>query len=348
MVHETGRRGPQTVTIADVAREAGVSAMTVSRVVNNVHVSAKSRTAILAAIAKLAYEPNSAARTLAGTRPIRIGLPYDNPSATYLSAFLLGALDHAQKAHSQLIVVKCGADDHKEEVIRSLLNNNIDGILLPPPLSDSVRIRTIISQFAMPAIAVGGGADTGNASSVRIDDFCAAVAMTEHLLALGHRRIGFIKGNPNQMSTACRLSGYRAALVKASLPDDPRLIEQGDFTYRSGLIAADALLNLAHPPTAIFASNDDMAAATVAAAHRRHMDVPADLTVCGFDDTLFAQSIWPELTTIHQPISEMARVAIDTLLSAIRTVRRGEKSMPAHTVLDYALVRRNSDGPPRS
>ena len=131
--------------------------------------------------------------------------------------------------------------------------------------------------------------------------------MTDHLIGLGHRRIGFIVGSANQTASALRREGYCAALAAAGIAELPELIRQGDFTYRSGLARANALLDLADPPTAIFASNDDMAAAVVAAAHWRHLDVPRDLSVCGFDDTAMATTILPELTTVRQPIAEMAQ-----------------------------------------
>ena len=121
--------------------------------------------------------------------------------------------------------------------------------------------------------------------AVRIDDHAASVAMMRHILSLGHTRVGFITGNPDQCANAQRLAGYKSALVEAHIAVDRSLIRQGLFTYRSGLKAADQLLGMPRPPTAIFANNDDMAAATVAVAHRRHLDVPRDLTVCGFDDT---------------------------------------------------------------
>ena len=130
-------------------------------------------------------------------------------------------------------------------------------------------------------------------------------------------------------------------------PRDDALIARGLFTYRSGLDAAEMLLDVVDPPTAIFASNDDMAAATVAVAHRRGLDVPGDLTVCGFDDTTLATAIWPELTTIHQPIADMSRAAVEMLVSTIR--RRGAPSADTiqHELLDFTLVRRQSDAAPR-
>jgi LacI family transcriptional regulator len=343
------RRSTSAITITDVARESGFSAMTVSRVVNNDRrVRTDTRNAILEAIEKLGYAPNQAARMLAGSGPIRIGLPFSNPSAAYMSEFFMGALDQAQIGHCQLVVVKCELGEHEDEVVRALLASGIDGLLLPPPLSDSVAIMNVIAESSIPAVAVAGGSAQDSISTVQIDDFAASRTMTQHLLDLGHRRIGFVSGDANQATSTRRLAGYRAALTDSGLPFAPELVVEGTFTYRSGLSAANALFALASPPSAIFASNDDMAAAAVAAAHQRHLEVPGDVTVCGFDDTMFARSIWPELTTIHQPIAAMARAAVAKLSAEVGASRRGEAREPEQTVLDYLFIQRDSDGAPAS
>ncbi|WP_342113487.1 substrate-binding domain-containing protein [Pseudoduganella sp. OTU4001] len=185
-------------------------------------------------------------------------------------------------------------------------------------------------------------------AAVSIDDYQAAYTMTRHLVSLGHQRIGFIIGHPNQTASARRKAGYRDAMKDAGLevPDEPMV--QGLFTYRSGLDAADQLLNLAQRPTAVFASNDDMAAATVAIAHRMGLDVPGDLTVAGFDDTALATTIWPELTTIRQPIASMAETALKLLVQDIASQRDGSRGAPAHQVLEASLIRRQSDAAPRA
>ena len=159
----------------------------------------------------------------------------------------------------------------------------------------------------LPAVRVGTWKAEPAIGAVSIDGYAAALTMTAHIAALGHRRIGFIRGNPDQTASERRFLGYRDGLERAALAFDPGLVAPGLFTYRSGLEAAERLLTGPAPPTAIFASNDDMAAAaTVAVALRRGLAVPEDLTVCGFDDTAIATTIWPELTTIRQPIREMS------------------------------------------
>jgi LacI family transcriptional regulator len=345
---KTKHRQRGAPTIADVAAYAGFAPMTVSRVINGEsNVRQETREAVQAAIAKLKYSPNLAARSLAGAEQVRIGLLYSNPSAAYLSEFLVGSLEQARLSHVQLVVEKCDAKQHEEEVVRELLATGVDGIILPPPLCDSKRIHAVLSKAGALAVAVASASPRAGLLAVRIDDHAAAVAMTRHILSLGHTRIGFIIGNPNQTASAQRFAGYKAALAEAGIELDKTLIGQGLFTYRSGLKAAEQLLSLAKPPTAIFASNDDMGAATVTVAHRLHLDVPKDLTVCGFDDTEFSRSIWPELTTIHQPIADMSRAAVDLLVRKIRARRAGKDEDFKHALMEFTLVRRDSDGVPR-
>jgi LacI family transcriptional regulator len=159
--------------------------------------------------------------------------------------------------------------------------------------------------------------------------------------------VGFIVGHPNQTASARRLAGYRAAMKDARIEVTDEEIAQGAFNYRSGLDAAEKLLKVEQRPTAIFASNDDMAAATVAVAHRLGLDVPGDLAVAGFDDAALATTIWPELTTVRQPITDMAAAAVDLLLQQIKARRLGQSAPPEHTVADFSLIRRQSDAAPR-
>jgi LacI family transcriptional regulator len=334
-------------TIADVAKESGFSPMTVSRVINGEkNVRETTRQAVLGAVKKLNYSPNLAARTLAGADQIRIGLLYSNPSAAYLSRFLVGSLEQARLSHVQLIIKDCADEEDAVEAIHALIASNVDGIIMSPPLCDSEELLKMIGDEAILAVVVANWHPPESVSAIRIDDIAAAAEMTRHILSLGHRRIGFIKGNPLHKASSQRLAGFEFALQEAGIALDSSLIVDGQFTYRSGLSAAETLLSLPERPTAIFASNDDMAAATVTVAHRYHLDVPGDLTVCGFDDTDFAQSIWPELTTIHQPIASMSRAAIDLLVEHIRDQRAGRERQSTEKLMDFTFVRRDSDAPP--
>lgn len=342
------RRQRNAPTINDVAHHAGVSAMTVSRVINGEQaVRPATRARVDAAIAALNYAPSPAARSLAGGEEMRIGLLYSNPSASYLSEFLVGSLEQASRSGVHLVVEKWDEETAVKAVIDHLLRGRIDGVVLPPPLCDLDAMAEALAAANIAAVAVATGRSGGNLAAVRIDDRQAAYEMTHHLIALGHKRIGFIKGHPNQSASTRRLEGYVAALGDAGIAVQDEYIAQGYFTYRSGLDAAEQILALAEPPTAIFASNDDMAAATVAIAHRGGRDVPGDLTVCGFDDTSLATTIWPELTTIRQPVSAMSRAAVEVLVQMLRARRSKMEAEPAHLVMEHQLIRRQSDAPPR-
>jgi LacI family transcriptional regulator len=348
-MNKVSRRGRGSVTIEDVARAAGVSAMTVSRVINKErNVREETRQTVLETIERMNYSPNTAARSLAAGDATHIGLLYSNPSAAYLSQFLVGALDGARQAGCHLVIEACESENEAEqcEVARRFANADAEGVILPPPLSESVPILTELALAGTPVVTVAMGKLYPNALNVRIDDFAAAKEMTEYLIGLGHKRIGFIKGHPAQIASAERERGFMAAVTEAGLKMDDVSIEQGYFTFRSGLEAAERLLDYSSRPTAIFASNDDMAAAVVGVAHRRGLDVPRDLSVVGFDDTAPATTVWPELTTIRQPVSAMAGTALELLLGELKLNRRGRTGTSQEAILDHELVIRDSAGPP--
>ena len=321
--------------------------MTVSRVINGeTNVRDGTREQVLSAIEKLNYIPNRAARSLAGGAQLRIALLFDNPSASYLSEFLMGALEEASRRDIHLLVQSCETVPESDALIRKLIDGGVEGFILPPPLCDDQRVLDQIKGSGGIAIAVGPGRADGSHGAVLIDEYQAAYDMTRHIIGLGHERIAFIVGNPEQVASERRLQGYRAAMADARLDVDDNLVSQGQFTYRSGMVAAERLLALPERPTAIFASNDDMAAATVAMAHRRHLDVPNDITVCGFDDTELASSIWPELTTIRQPIREMTAQAVSMISRISKQKPRTGRGSAEQVTLPYKLIRRNSDAGP--
>ena len=218
-------------------------------------------------------------------------------------------------------------------------------MILPPPLCESKAVVKEFTSAGVPVVSIASGRFNKEISCVRIDDFRASKEITAHLISQGHTRIGYIKGNPNQTASAHRYEGFQAALEEAGIAHEPTLVEQGYYTYRSGLDAGENLLARRPPPTAIFASNDDMAAAVVSVAHRKGLDVPRDLSVVGFDDTSAATTVWPELTTIHQPVSDMADAAVDILLRSIRTKDRSTRMIVDH-VAPYQLIVRASVAPP--
>jgi LacI family transcriptional regulator len=347
-MQRTVRRKGNAVTIHEVAKHAGVSPMTVSRVMNgNANVRAETRDIVMRAVRELNYTPNPAARSLAAAQGTRIAMIYSNPSSAYLSELLVGALAGASRAAAQLVLDTWdNVSASAERAAARKLAQSVAGVILPPPLCESKAIMSELAAADIPVIAIASARFQNEISCVRIDDFRAAQEMTAHLIGFGHTRIGFIKGNPNQTASGRRFDGYQAALQEAGLTVDPTLVQQGYFTYRSGLEATEKLLTRKRPPTAIFASNDDMAAAAISVAHRRGLDVPRDLSVVGFDDTPTATVVWPELTTIRQPIAAMAESSVDLLLRNIRRSRENESRIIVDHVVPHLLVKRDSVAAP--
>ena len=332
-------------TIRDVARVAGVSPMTVSRVVNDdIKVRSATRAKVKAAIQSTRYSPNNAARMLAIGRRVRFGVIYDNPSDGFLSEVMLGALEQATQRDIQLVIERQPFGETSHLSVKHLIDSGVDGIVLTAPLCESELLLELVAGSGVPCVMIAPGRFIDGVSAVKIEDHDAAFQMTKHILSLGHRRIGFICGAANQSSSEQRRLGYQEALRLSGVAYDDRLIAEGSYTYLSGLQAAEYLIDLECRPTAIFAANDDMAAAAVAVAHRRNLSIPEDLTICGFDDTLMSRAIWPQLTTIRQPIIDMARTAVEMLVTIIGG--RMPANTEAHRILSFELIRRQSDGPP--
>jgi LacI family transcriptional regulator len=304
---------------------------------------------VMRAVRDLGYTPNLAASSLAAAQHTRVALIYTNPSSAYLRELLVGALSGAARTAAQLVIDtwdNLNADEQRSAA--RTLAKSVAGVILPPPLCESKAVVKEFVSAGIPVVSIASGRFSNEISCVRIDDFRASKEMTAHLIAQGHTRIGYIKGHPNQTASAHRYEGFQAALSEAGIAHDPTLVQQGYYTYRSGLEASEKLLAHRPPPTAIFASNDDMAAAAVSVAHRKGLTVPGDLSIAGFDDTAPATTVWPELTTVKQPISAMAEAALELLLADVKARRSGGPTGPAERVLEHSLIVRESSAPPLS
>ncbi|MFV3126987.1 LacI family DNA-binding transcriptional regulator [Niveispirillum sp. KHB5.9] len=340
----TGRRKP-AVTVHDVAKLAGVSPMTVSRVANGTKVREPLRKKVEAAIRELNYVPNVAAR-VARSGSLRIGVLFNNPRSSNLGDFLMGAFHQSGRDGSQLVIEPVAAHPAPVDAVRKLVAAGVDGMILPPPLCDSLEALDLLWQSDIAALSFATADPRSHSSAVLVDDFEGARAMVRHLLSLGHRDIAFVRGNPSHSPALRREEGFRAAMAQAGQPVRPEWVVQGDFSYRSGLEAGRRLLTGAEPrPSAIFSSNDDMAAAIMAIALGAGLRVPADLSICGFDDTPIASLMWPQLTTVHQPIAEMASKAVEMLTDFIKERRGGAAPAVRHHVAPFALRERESTGP---
>jgi len=337
------------VTVHDVARHAGVSSMTVSRVVNGTKVREALRVKVEAAIKELNYVPNVAARA-ARSGSMRLGVLFSNPRSSNLGDFLMGAFQQSGREGSQLVIEPVAAHPNAIDAVRKLVDAGVDGIILPPPLCDSLEALDIVWQAGIPALSFSTADPRSHSSAVLIDDFEGARAITRHLIGLGHRDIAFIRGDPKHSPALRREEGFRAALAEARLTLDPSRVVQGMFTYRSGLDAGRHLLDVEPDarPTAIFASNDDMAAAVAAVALGMGIKIPGELSIAGFDDTPIASLMWPQLTTVHQPITEMASRAVEIITDYLRRRRGAKEPTVTHHVAPFELMLRDSTGPVRS
>jgi LacI family transcriptional regulator len=331
-------------TIDHVAELAGVSIKTVSRVVNKEpNVRPATREKVLAAIAQLDYRPNTSARSLAGSRSFVIGLLYGNPSANYVMDIQSGVLSVCRPQNYDLLIHPCdyAAPELVKEIGDMVHQKRIDGLILTPPLTDHLELLGALNRLGTPFVRIAPTLNKEVSPYVETNDQQAAYDMTCQLIALGHRRIGFICGHPDHRAVTYRYQGYQAALIDKGITPDSDWVEQGLNSFESGEICARRLLLKTSRPTAIFAANDDMAAGVIMAAHQMGLKLPEDLSVVGFDDTPVAHQIWPALTTVRQPVQEMAKKATELLLKSFR----GKDVQLPSTMLSSSLIMRASTGP---
>lgn len=329
-------------TMKDVARKAGVSLKTVSRVMNHeVYVRDDTREAVIKAAAELHYQFNQAARTLRAGGAQIVALLVNNPSQSYLENMHIGALNQCHKLGMQLIVDEC--EDGIQGITRLLDTVSPVGMVITPPLCDDLAILKLLDNRRVPYVLITPAYTASDTPSVTIDDESAAREITAYLISIGHKKIGFIKGHPEHGATDKRFKGYVQALNDAGISLDHGIIRQGYFDWASGLQCAEFLMDMPNRPTAIFASNDDMAASVLTAAYRRDIHVPRNLSVVGFDNTAIASIISPQLSTVNQPIAELASEAVNMLIDLISPLR----TRPANVRLDYAIIQRESVAAPQ-
>jgi len=335
-------------TIDDVAARAGVSIKTVSRVVNrepNVREATAKR--VLQAIHELNYRPNFSARNLASPRAYLIAVLYDNPSDNYIVSILEGVLSACEEARYGVLLRPCDVSSPRliDRVHEMVTQRRASGLVLTPPLCDQVALLRTLDADHVDYVSIAPYDENRGKPFVSVDDRRASRDLTEYLLSRGHRRIGFIKGHPLHGAASRRLLGYQDAHREHGIEIDERLIANGLFSFQSGVECGRRLLHLPEPPTAIFASNDDMAAGVLHAAHEMGLEVPAQLSVAGYDDTPIARYVYPSLTTIRQPIRAMAQGAVECLIRSIRQRSGFVPEGPITQRFDYELVIRHSVAP---
>ena len=331
--------------MADVAKAAGVSTMTVSRVLNrSPGVSAPTRLKVEAIIQKLEFAPDPSARGLRSGRSYTIGLVYDNPNAEYIAEIQFGVLDTTRAAGYELFAHPCDfrSDQLANDILGFVRRLRVDGVILLPPVSERQDVVDELLANKIKLIRISSTQLDAKSQFVLSNDRAAAADMVRYLIGLGHTKIGFVSGPCDFRSAQERLAGYKEQLQKHSISDVDDYIVEGGFTFESGIECGDRLLGLDEPPTAIFASNDEMAAGVIKAAHRKGLKVPQQVSVAGFDDSRIASHLSPSLTTVRQPLHDMGQSAASMLLKSIGEPL-DETATPGEAITPMLVVRESTD-----
>lgn len=343
------------LTIREVAAAAGVSLQTVSRVLNNgPNVSDKARKRVEEAVAVLGYSPSIAARRMGGSKSFLLLALNDRDrtietwrlreGSDWVDQMLLGGmLTCAEHGYRMIFELVDTHNDHIERELNApLAALRPDGVILTPPHSDNPTILALLETAGIRCARIGAFKE-GSGAIIRMDERKAASIAVDHLAELGHHRIGFISGSDEYALSGERKAGFIEAIEAVGLDSDPVLCVAGDFSFASGIEAARTLLDLAAPPSAIIASSDPMALATIAVAHERGIAVPGQLSVIGFDDTPIARSSVPPLTAISQPIAAMTARAAELLIQSDEAFAEAASGQPH--IIPFHLAVRSSTGP---
>ncbi|MEU5265782.1 LacI family DNA-binding transcriptional regulator [Amycolatopsis sp. NPDC021455] len=338
--------GRKRATLATVAETAGVSLPTVSKVLNGrTDVAAETRTRVESALRELGYVPQNGRRTLAPSRVV--DAVFDDLVSPYTLEVLRGVTDAGAELGIDVVVGRMPTPDPggplnpEDHWAQRLKSNDRSGLIVVTSELSLAQVESF-ENAGLPLVVIDPlNPPRAEVTSVGATNWSGGVTATEHLLSLGHRRIAFAGGPLEASCSQARLHGYRAALENAGVPFDPDLVRHGEFDHPDGLAMGERLLALAEPPTAVFAANDATALGVLEAARRRGLRVPQDLSVVGFDDTMLARLATPPLTVIRQPLNDMGRVAVRTLLKLIT----GDTLDSHHVELATQLVVRESTGP---
>lgn len=340
---------PLRPTINDVARISGVSKKTVSRVINDSPlVTDKTREKVQAVIKDLNFTPDPQARALASSRSFLLGVVYANPNALYFDYVQRGILDVCRAAGYELIAHPGEFNDDTlvDDVMAFVRRLKPDGIILLSPISQREDLAKELEQAGCHYIRLVSSNIDVSEHLVMSHDKIGAKKMVDHLVALGHTDIAFISGPNQYISTLERKAGYLAALEENGLEINADFMLEGDYTYESGISCAQKLFSRKNVPTAIFASNDEIACGVIKEALQRGLKVPQDVSVAGFDDSIIASRVFPNLTTVHRSADLMGKLAAEKILASLKTGIEAAREI--QTIIEPELVIRESTGIPRS
>ncbi|APG63497.1 alanine racemase [Sphingorhabdus lutea] len=338
-------RGAKRSTSKDVAKLAGVSPKTVSRVFNDEpHVTPAVREKVMKAAEELHYHPNIMARGLVRRRSFLIGLIYERPSPSYVVELQRGALRRLKDERYRLIVLSMESMNEQPKDLAILARNTaLDGIILAPPACDIPEILDGLTKAKIPFSRIAPVAIPDLGLCTTMDDVAAAYESAQYLTDLGHRDVAIIKGDPLHAASARRTEGYIKCLTEQNISINPNWVEEGNFSFESGYDAAMRILSHDKKPTAILAQNDDMAVGAMSAAQELGLSIPGDISIVGYDDSEIARTVWPRLTTVRQPVEDMAFQAADLLLKQF-----DDMAYVAPAPLPHEMMIRQSAAPPRN
>lgn len=337
-------------TIRDVAAVAGVSIKTVSRILNQEpNVSPDTQAKVLAAVTALEYAPNTSAQNLSRARAKTIGLlyaylPRQRIGGEYISALQTGALAVCEENAFGLMLmpVRPYSDDLLEQVSKHLRKHRVHGVIVTSLIDTIPGLFGLLDSEECAHVCVNANDIPASGNCVVIDDEDAAYRMVRHILSFGHRRVAFISGLSWSRPSKDRYAGFMRAMREAKLKPAAAHVKEGDYSFESGKQAALQLLTSEARPTAIFACGDAMAVGAMHAAYELGLRLPDDLSVAGFDDTELAVAVWPQLTTVHQPLSQMAAKAAQVLIE--RPNRDAHDSPAQRSTFECEIVQRGSVG----
>lgn len=310
----------KTTTINDVAKQAGVSKKTVSRVINNeANVSEDTRAKVQKAIVETNFKRNPLGMALAKNRSLFIALLTDNPSPGYLMKLQKGILQSCTEEHMGLFLYDCSYNSNNllKEIEEFIDNTLVDGFVLAPPICDKLELLEMLNRKNIQYIRIGPSYKH-QGEFVGLNYYKASYDVASYLIRLKHTNIGYIKGHPDEESSIIKENGFKQALQDNKINWDSRLVAQGYYTYQSGRDAAALLLNNKPAPTAIFASNDEMAAGVLYEAQSRGIKVPDELSICGIDDISITTKVFPNITTYRHPLVNIGYRAAVLLINRLK------------------------------
>jgi LacI family transcriptional regulator len=317
------------VTIKDVSKDAKVSIKTVSRVINNeANVAEETKKRVLLSVDKLGFRPNKSAQSLRSKRSFIIALLYDNPNKSYLADIQSGIFKACKLTGYNLVVQECDykSPELNNTILEFVEDLKIDGLILTPPLSDMDDFLQDLEKHQIEHAVIAPSTKKTESLYVSSNDYEAAYKLTLEIIQHGHKDIGFIKGHPKHSASNLRFNGFIDAIKIHGFDVNDAWIKQGNFSFKSGFDAGVELFHSDRIPTAIFSSNDSMAAGIMKSAHMKGLKIPDDVSLAGFDDSPIADEIWPALTTVKQPVEKMAHHAAKILMAKFNGLEEANQS----------------------